>query len=38
MREDYNKRSVYLDSMLSILPKKPLAYFYQDKIVNKLYP
>lgn len=38
MREDCNKRSVYLDSMLSILPKKPLVYFYQDNIVNKLYP
>ncbi len=37
MREDYNKRSVYLDSMLSIMPKKPLVYFYQDNIVNRMY-
>jgi len=37
LREDYNKRSVYLDSLLSILPKKPLLYFYQDNIVNRIY-
>ncbi len=35
---DYTKRSVYVDEILSILPKKPLLYFYQDGIVNKLYP
>lgn len=37
MREDCEKRSINLDSMLSILPKKPLVYFYQDDIVNRLY-
>jgi len=38
MEEDYTKRSNYVDEILSILPKKPLLYFYQDGIVNKLYP
>ena len=38
MEEDYRKRSVYVDGILSILPKKTLAYIYQDGIVNKLYP
>ena len=37
IREDYKKRSIYLDSMLSILPKKPLLYLYQDDIVNRMY-
>lgn len=37
MREDYKKRSLYLDSMLSILPKKPLLYFYHKDVVNKTY-
>jgi serine/threonine protein kinase len=38
MEEDYRKRSVYVDGILSILPTKPLVYAYQDGIVNKLYP
>lgn len=37
MRGDYTKRSVYVDDIISILPQKPLIYFYQENIVNKLY-
>lgn len=37
MEEDYKKRSVYVDEILHVLPKKPLLYFYQDDIVNRLY-
>ncbi len=37
MEEDYKKRSVYVDGILQVLPKKPLVYFYQDNIVNRLY-
>ena len=38
MREDYTKRSIYVDSMLGVLPKKPLIYLYHDGIANRLYP
>ncbi len=37
LEEDYKKRSDYMDGILSILPKKPLLYFYQDNIVNRIY-
>ena len=37
MEEDYKKRSVYLDGILHVLPKKPLLYFYHDNIVNRIY-
>jgi len=38
LMEDYKKRSFNIGDILSIMPQRPLLYFFQEGIVNRLYP
>lgn len=38
MEGDYTKRSIYVDEIMHVLPQKPLLYFYQENMINKIYP
>ena len=35
---DYKKRSLHVDEIMHVLPQKPLLYFYQENMINKIYP